>query len=83
MVGNDDSLVVVSLSSLNHVAHAVVYGVYSLCNGVVDASVSHHVAVGKVYHDKVILLCVDGSHQFVFHLICAHFGLQVVCCHAW
>ena len=78
VVSDDNHFIVVSLSCFNHVFHAVVNGMHGLGNGIVDACVAHHVAVCKVHHDEVILLGVDGTHQFVFHGVCTHFGLQVI-----
>ena len=42
---------------------------------------THHVAIGKIDNDEIIVLCVDGIHQFVLHLVGTHFGLQVVGSH--
>ena len=41
----------------------------------------HHVAVGEVQADEIELLLVQFGHQFVLHLVSAHFGLQVVSGH--
>ena len=81
VIGNDDSLVIVSLSSLNDLTHTVVNGPYSLSDSIIDTSVSHHITIGEVYHDEVILLCVDGTYQLVLHLVSTHFRLQVVGSH--
>ena len=42
---------------------------------------AHHVAVGKVYDDKVVLVALDSVDEFVLNLKCAHLGLQVVSSH--
>ena len=78
MVGNDDSLVVVSLSSLDYVLHAVVNSPYSLSNSVVDTSVTNHITVSKVNYDEVVLSLVDSSNQLILNLEGAHLRLQVV-----
>ena len=83
MVGNDDSLVIISLGSLNHLLHAVVDSPYGFGNGIIYTCVAHHVAVSEVDHDEVVFVLVDGSHQFVLHLVSRHLGLQVVGSHLW
>ena len=42
---------------------------------------AHHVAVGKVDDDEVVLVLTYGSHELVLHLIGTHLGLEVVGCH--
>jgi len=81
VVGDDDCLIVVGLGGLDDLSHAIVDSPYGLGNGVIDTGMSHHVAIGEVHHDEVILLCVDGTDEFIFHLVCAHLGLQVVSGH--
>ena len=78
VVGNDDGLIVIGLGSLDDVVHAGVYGDNSLSDGVVHTRMAHHIAVGEVDHDEVVLLGVDGTDELVLHLIGAHLGLQVV-----
>ena len=79
VVGDDDNLVVVSLSCLYYVLNAVVDSVNCLCDSVVDTGVANHVAVSEVYNDEVVLLSVDSTNQLILHLVCAHLRLQVVC----
>ena len=81
MVGNDDGLIAVLLGSLDDSLHAFVNSPDSLGNGIVDTRMAHHVAVGKVHHDEVVLLGGNGSHQLILHLVGTHFGLQVVGSH--
>ena len=83
VVGNDDSLVVVGLSSLDHILHTVVNSPNSLGNSIVDTSVTYHVAVSKVNYDKVVLSLVDSSHQLILYLEGAHLRLQVVGSNLW
>ena len=83
VVGNDDSLVVIGLGSLNYFAHAIVNGMHSLGNGIIDACMTYHVTVGEVHNDEVVLLCTDGCHKFVLHFVGTHLGLQVVGGHLW
>ena len=78
MVCNDDSLIVVSLSSLDNLLYAIVYSPYSLCYGIVYTRVPYHVTIGEVNHDEVILLSLDGTYQFVLYLKGAHLGFQIV-----
>ena len=42
---------------------------------------SNHVAVGKVDYDEVVFVFLYRGHEFVFHLVCAHFGLEVIGSH--
>ena len=83
VVGNDDCLVVVSLGSFDDVVHALVDGNDSLGDGIINTCVTNHVAVCEVHNDEVVLLCVDGSDEFVLHLECAHVRLEVVGRHLW
>ena len=39
---------------------------------------AYHIAVGIVDYNEIILLCIDGINQLVFHFVCTHFRLQVV-----
>ena len=83
VVGDDDSLVVVSLSCLNNLLNAVVDSVNSLGDSVVDTSVAYHVAVGEVDNDEVVLLSLDSTNELVLNLVCAHLRLQVVSGNLW
>ena len=78
MVGNDDRLVVVGFGCFDDLLHAVVDSPYCLGDGVIDTCVTHHVTVGEVHHDEVVLVLVDGCHQFVLYLEGTHFRFQVV-----
>ena len=81
MVGNNDGLIAGSLGCLHHFLHAFVYGLHRLFDSLVNTRMAHHVAIGKVHHDEVVLVLLDGSHQLVFHLVCTHLRFQVVCSH--
>ena len=59
MPEDDNHLVAVSLGSFHGVTKTVVESFHSLLNGRIYAGVSHHVAVGIVYNDEVVLLGVD------------------------
>ena len=80
MVGNDNSLIVICLGCLDDILHAIIHRMHGLCYCVIYTSVSHHVAIGEVNHDKVILLGIDGTHKLVLYLVSRHLGLEVVCC---
>ena len=41
---------------------------------------ANHIAIGEVHHNKVELTGIDACNQFVFNLVSAHFGLQVIGC---
>ena len=42
------------------------------------ATVAHHVAVGVIAHDGVVLAAVNGLHQFLGYRCGAHLWLQIV-----
>ena len=81
VVGNDDGFVAHLFCCLNHFVHTLVNGLHCGLDGRVYAGVTHHVAVGKVHHNPVILACLDGVHELILHLVGRHLGLQVVCGH--
>ncbi len=78
MVGNDDGLVTYFVGSGHYVLDASVDGYNGFGNGIVDARVAYHVAVGKVNHDEVVLVLLDGSNEFVLHFVSGHLGLEIV-----
>ena len=78
MVGDDDGLIAGGLGGLDHLLHALVYRPDGFGNGVVNARVAHHVAVGEVHNDEVVQVFLDGRHELVLHLERAHLRLQVV-----
>ena len=78
MVGNDDDLVTRCACCLDSGIGAVVDGLDGALDGGIHARVTHHVAVGIVDDDEVVLLCLDGLNEFVLDLVSAHLGLEVV-----
>lgn len=56
VVGYDDGGVIVLLGCLNNFFHAIVEHLHSLLYGCVNARMTHHIAVGEIDHDEVILL---------------------------
>src|SRR3712207_486888 len=83
VVRDDDSLITGGFGGLNDVLHALVYGPNSLGYGVVNARMAHHIAVGEVHDNEVILVFFDSCDELILHLVGAHFRLQVVRCHLW
>ena len=81
VVGDDDSLVAGSLCCLDDLADALIDGFHSSLDGFVNTRMSHHIAIGEVHHDEVVLVLLDGFDEFVLHLVSAHLGLEVVGCH--
>ena len=81
VVSNDDGFVASFVSSRNHLVHTLVNRLDSLFDSLVNTGVTHHVAIGKVHHDEVELILLDGSNEFVLHLESRHFGLEVVSSH--
>ena len=80
VVGNDNSLVARLLDCLDNLAHAGIYCHNGFLNGLINTRMTHHVAVGKVDNNEIVLVLADGCHQLVFHLIGTHLGLEVVGC---
>ena len=78
MVGNDDGFVASLVGCRHHFLHTLVNSLHGLFDGFVDTRVAHHVAVGEVDHDEVVLVFLDGGYQFVLYFVSRHFGLQVV-----
>ena len=65
VVGNHDDLVTVLLSSLDNFGDAPVDGLHGLHDGIVDARMADHVAVGEIQADKVELPLTECSNQFI------------------
>ena len=81
VVGGDQGDTAHLGGGLHHLAHALVHGLHSLDGGLKDAGVAHHVAVGEVQDDDVVLAALDALHALVADLVGAHLGLQVVGSH--
>ena len=81
VVGDEDDLIARGTCGLDGVVHAAVNGLNSLGDGTIHAGVAHHVAIGVIHHNKVVLVLADGCNQLVAHLIGAHFGLQIIGSH--
>ena len=58
--------------------NTIVHRRHGFFDGLVDTRVAHHVAVGKIDDDPVVLASADGFHELVLHLVCAHFRLEVI-----
>ena len=43
MVGDDDGLIIVGLSSLDHLTHAIIHSPNSFGNSIVDTGMTHHI----------------------------------------
>ena len=78
MVGGQDHLAAGGQHRVDHLAGALVHGLHGLDGGVKHAGVAHHVTVGKVQDDHVILAALDPLDALLGHLGGAHLGLQVV-----
>ena len=78
VVGDLDDFVAVVARGVDDGACAGVDGDDGLFNRVVDARVAHHVAVGEVEADEVVLLGGNGLDELFGDLGGAHLGLQVV-----
>ena len=81
VVGDDDSLVASLLGSLDNVFHTLVNSFHGSLDGAVYAGVAHHVAIGKVHDDEVVLVFADSFHELGAHLVGTHLGLQVIGSH--
>ena len=65
VVGDHDDLVTVLLSSLDNFGDAPVDGLHGLHDGIVDARMADHVAIGEIQADKVELPLTERSNQFI------------------
>ena len=75
VIGDDDDLITRGASGFDGVVDAAVNGFDSFSDGVIYSRVAHHVAVGIVHHDEVVLILTDGCNQLVAYLIGTHLGL--------
>ena len=69
VVGNDNGLVVIGFGSLDNFLHAMVNSPDGLSDGIINTGMSHHIAVGEVHHDEIVLLSINSAYQFVFYFI--------------
>ena len=83
VVGGDDGLIAHSLCCLHNIVQALVNHLYGLSDGGIDARVAHHISVGQIHHNPVILIGLECIHQLVLHLNGRHGGLQVICGDFW
>src|SRR5574344_369769 len=83
MVGNDDSLITRFLHGVDDLTNAIVHGKNGLGDGIVNARMSYHIAIGEVDNDEIIFILLDSSDQLVFHFISTHLRLQVVSGNLW
>ena len=79
VIGNDDSLITVSLGSLDNIVNAGINCNDSLLDCLINAGMTYHITVCKVYYDEVILVGADGLDQLVTNDVSAHLRLQVIC----
>ena len=75
VVGGNDALAAVPDDLVHHAAGAFVHGLDGLDRRLHHACMAHHVAVGEVEDDDVVLLLVDALDDRVGHFIGAHLGL--------
>ena len=68
---------------VHHIMHADVKRLYGLLDCGIYTCMAHHIAIGEVYYDEVILLGVDSGHKFLSHLGSRHLRLEVVSSHFW
>ena len=67
VIGDNDDLVTVRLRRLDHVAHAGVHRFDRLDDRIVNAGMSHHVAVGEVQADEIEFFLVQLLDQSVLY----------------
>ena len=68
----------ISFTGLHYPAHAGVHGLHGLHSSLEHAGVTHHVAVGVVEDEGIVLAGLDSLHHLVGDLIGAHLRLQIV-----
>ena len=83
VVSDDDDLVVVLESGLYHLVHAVVDGSNGFLNSCIYARVTHHIAVGEVEGDIVVLLCIECFAECFGYFWSRHLWLEVIGSHFW
>ena len=78
MVSDNDCFVILCFSGFDYIFHTSINSNNSFFDCFVNAGMTYHITVSKVYYDEVIFVFIDSSHQFVFYFVSAHFRLQVV-----
>ena len=78
VVGGDQGHAAHAGGGLHHLAHAVVHGLHGLDGGLKHAGVAHHVAVGEVEDDHVVIAALDALDGLLGDLGGAHLGLEVI-----
>ena len=78
VVGNDDDLISVLQSRLNHLVRALVDTFHRFHDSVIHTRVTDHVAVREIEGDIVEFLGLDSCHQRFRHFRSTHLRLQVV-----
>ena len=69
VVSNDYCFVTYFVSSSYNVLYASVNSYDSLFDGFVNTCVAYHVTISEVYYDKVILILLNSSDEFVLHFV--------------
>ena len=78
MVGGNDGFIAHRLSGFHHLPQTLIYRLDGCPDGCVYACMSHHIAVGEISNDPVVLLCFESLHQLVFNLVSRHLWLHVI-----
>ena len=68
------------LEDLVHdLTHAAVHYLDRLHSRVEYAGMAHHIGIGKIENDEVVLAGIDATHQLIQNPVGAHLWLQIVC----
>ena len=81
MVGSKQHSAACCQHGVRHLAHGIVHGLHSFYRSAENAGVAHHVAVGKVENDHIVLAAFNALYAFLGHQRGAHLGLQVISGH--
>ena len=75
MVCNNNSLIIISLSSLDNLLYTMINRPNSLCDSMINTRVTYHITISKVHNNEVVLLCIDSSNKLIFHFESTHLRL--------
>ena len=78
MVCTDEHCAVCFFDGLHSSSHTGVHSLHRLDSRVLHSRMAHHIRVGKVNDDHVILSGANGLHQLIAHRRGAHLRLKVI-----
>ena len=81
VIGSDYGLITHLFGSLHDLAQTLVNHLHGLFYGGIDARMTHHVGIGEIYHNPIVLVGLECLYELFLDFVCRHLGLQVVGSH--